>query len=138
MFFSLMDAATVAIFIPIISVVGGVAIAIVAIIVAGKKKDLEHRERLVAMEKGIALPEPPEEVRKPSHQGRRAAGLVIAGIGIALTLGLYAEDGFRTGVWGLIPLLIGVGLLIASVLDKREYERYMEMRSSGPQTPQSM
>jgi len=36
-------------------------------------------------------------------------------------------------VWGLIPLFIGLGLLIAATLDKREYEETQRRKeqSSG-------
>ena len=112
----------IAIFIPILAVTGGVLIAITAVIIGGRKKDLEHRERIAAMEKGIPLPEPPPERRKPVHSIRRASGLVMAGIGLSLWIALSVAVGGREGVWGLIPLFFGLGLIIASVLDKREYE----------------
>lgn len=111
----------IAIFIPILAVVGGVLIAITAIIISGRKKDLEHRERIVAMEKGLPVPEPTPDRRKPVHSSRRAAGLVMTGIGLSLWIAISTAEGSKEGVWGLIPLFIGLGLIIASVLDKREY-----------------
>lgn len=112
----------IGVFIPIIAVLGGIFVAITAIMTNGRKKELEHKERIVAMEKGLELPEPTPEIRKPVYSGRRAMGLVMFGIGLALTIGLWVEDGARTGVWGLIPLAIGLALLTAAVLDKREFE----------------
>lgn len=112
----------IAIFIPILAVTGGVLIAITAVIIGGRKKDLEHRERITAMEKGLPLPETPPEHRKPVHSSRRASGLVMTGIGLSVWIAISAAEGGREGVWGLIPLFIGLGLIIASVLDKREYE----------------
>ena len=47
----------------------------------------------------------------------------MTGIGLALTIAMWAEDGADTGVWGLIPLFIGIGLLIAGAIDKREYDQ---------------
>ena len=121
-FFLSLDPEVVAISIPILAVCGGVLIAITAIIVNGRKKEQEHRERLIAMEKGIPLPEPAQEVERPKFSNRRANGLVMTGIGLALTIAMTANDGFETGVWGLIPLFIGIGLLVAGSIDKREYE----------------
>ena len=112
----------VAIFIPIIFVLGGVVIAIVAVVINGKNKNLHHRERLIAMEKGIPIPEPPHEEKKPVHSGRRAGGLVMTGLGLALTFALTVAEGFYAGVWGLMPTSLGVGLLIAAHFDKREYD----------------
>ena len=124
----------VAIFIPIIAVLGGVAIAIAAVVTAGKKKELEHRERIAALEKGLPLPEaPPEPIKRPAFAGRRAAGLVIFGFGIALTIGISVAETFQEGVWGLLFIFVGIGLLIAAFLDKREYmaekeEKKLEQR----------
>jgi uncharacterized membrane protein len=120
------DAEVVAIFIPILMVMGGVLIAITAIITSGRKKDLEHRERLIALEKGLPLPEPIQRPARRVHSSRRAGGLVMTGIGIALTVGVSGTDGFDDGWFGLIPLLIGVGLLIAAHLDKREFDQDRE------------
>ena len=134
--FGRIDPETIAIFIPILTVMGGILIAITAIIVKGRNKDLEHRERLVAMEKGIELPQTavaaPVE-RKPAYAARRAGGLVMFGIGFALTIAMGVTGGWDAGVWGLIPLFIGLGLLIAATLDKREYEETQRRKeqSSG-------
>jgi hypothetical protein len=113
----------VAVFIPIIFVLGAIAVAIAAVIVNGKKKELQHRERVIALEKGIALPEPEPKVKKPAYSGRRAGGLVIFGFGIALTIAISVANTFQEGVWGLLFIFVGLGLLIAAALDKREYEQ---------------
>jgi hypothetical protein len=122
MYFCSMGPDTIALSIPILAVCGGVLIAITAIIVKGRKEEQEHRERVVAMEKGIMPPPPPEEVQKPKHSDRRAGGLVMTGIGLALTIAISVSDGVESGVWGLIPLFIGIGLLIAGAIDKREHD----------------
>jgi hypothetical protein len=123
MFFSnILDPELVAISIPILAVTGGVLIAITAIVTKGRQKEQEHRERVLAMEKGIAPPTPPVEVERPKYSSRRANGLVMTGIGLALTIAMWTESGADAGVWGLIPLFIGIGLLIAGSIDKREYD----------------
>jgi hypothetical protein len=121
-FFSFINSDTIALSIPILAVCGGVLIAITAIIVGGRKKEQEHRERLIAMEKGIMPPPPPEEVERPKYSSRRANGLVMTGIGLALTIAMSVADGVDSGVWGLIPLFIGIGLLVAGSIDKREFD----------------
>jgi hypothetical protein len=135
-FFSFIDAETIALSIPILAVCGGVLIAITAIIVNGRKKEQEHRERLVAMEKGIAPPPAPVEVERPKYSSRRANGLVMTGIGLALTIAMWIADGADSGVWGLIPLFIGIGLLIAGAIDKREYDERMRTERNNARTGQ--
>ncbi len=120
--FANIDPEVIAVFIPIIGVIGGVFIAVTAVIMNGRRKELEHRERILAMEKGITPPAPAIETERPKYSGRRASGLVMTGIGLALTIALWQEDGAESGVWGLIPMFIGIGLLIAGALDKREYD----------------
>ena len=127
---------TIALSIPILAVCGGVLIAITGIIVNGRKKEQEHRERLVAMEKGIAPPPAPVEIERPKYSSRRANGLVLTGIGLALTIAMWVADGAESGIWGLIPLFIGFGLLIAGAIDKKEYDekaRAMERNNRGTQ-----
>ena len=121
----------VAISIPILAVAGGVVIAITSIIMGGRRKELEHRERIIAMEKGLAMPVDSPEPERPKYSSRRANGLVLTGIGIALTIAMWMENGRDTGAWGLIPMFIGIGLLIAGAIDKREYDE--ERRARGPQ-----
>lgn len=116
------SATHLAVLIPIIFVCGAIVVAVVAVIIHGRNKDLEHRERLVAMEKGIPLPEPKQIVKKPVHSARRAWALIFIGIGLALVPAIGAIHGISGGAWGLLPLFIGLGLLIAAILDKREYE----------------
>lgn len=121
-YFLSLDPEVVAISIPILAVCGGVLISITAIIVNGRKKEQEHRERLVALEKGIPLPPTTAHVERPKFSNRRANGLVMTGIGLALTIAMWTQEGAEAGVWGLIPLFIGIGLLIAGSIDKREFE----------------
>jgi hypothetical protein len=115
-----------ALMIPITAVIGSFVIAVVAIIVDGKKKDRMHKERLVAIEKGYPLPEPEEKKEKPVYATRRAWGLVWAGLGLALTIALAANPEaaeVNAWGWGLLPMFIGVGLLVAGHLDKKEWDK---------------
>jgi len=123
----------VAVFIPIVAVLGGVFIAVTAVVMNGRRKELEHRERILALEKGLPIPSPAIERERPKYSGRRTNGFVMAGIGLALTIALSAEEGFADGgVWGLIPLFIGIGLLIAGTMDKREWDAQQAKNHNSP------
>jgi hypothetical protein len=43
-------------------------------------------------------------------------------LGVALTIALFAVSGKDGGVWGLIPLAIGIGLLVSATLERRDVE----------------
>lgn len=123
MVFGSLDSQVVAVMIPIVAIIGGIAIAIVAVIVEGKKKELVHRERLIAIEKGVELPPLEEkEEKRPTFLKNRSSGLVMTFIGIALSIALWVESG-DSWVWGLMPLAIGVGLLVSSTLERKDYEK---------------
>ncbi|MEJ2720756.1 MAG: DUF6249 domain-containing protein [bacterium] len=111
---------TIAILIPIVMIVGGVLIALVAIFLDSKKKELVHKERLVAMEKGMEIPQPPKEPERPAYLKNRSSGLVMTFLGLALTIAIWVPAGPVGGIWGLIPQAIGVGLLISSALERKE------------------
>jgi len=117
--------------IPLLSIFGGVAIAIVAIIMGGRKKELAHKERLLAMEKGMEIPVEPQDEKRPAHLSNRSSGLVLTLLGLALTIALFAVAGKDGGVWGLLPMAIGIGLLISSSLEKREIEDKQGVSSGG-------
>ena len=109
-----------------LAIFGGIAIAIVGIIMGGRKKELQHKERIVAMEKGIEVPpleQQKEKCARPHHAANRTGGLVLVGFGVAITIALWGTAGLQGGVWGLLPLGIGAGLLVSSHLEKGERER---------------
>ncbi len=129
--FAAIDPDIVALFIPILMVLGGVAIAIFAIVNGSRRRELEHRERLAAIEKGLPLPEPPMEQPRLKYSSRRAAGLTLVAIGLALVIAISANEGLGDGLWGLIPLFMGIGLLMAAAADRRDYERFVASRESS-------
>jgi Domain of unknown function (DUF6249) len=99
------------------------SVVAIAFRVAGRKREMRNRERLAAIEKGLdfALIEPP----RPNRQTSSRAGaivLIAVGIGVAVALGVFVSE----PVWafGLIPGLIGLGLLAHWFTGgKREWER---------------
>lgn len=113
---------TIAVLIPIVAVVGTFAVIIVAILVEGREKEQKHRERLIAMEKGLAIPEEPVKKKAPRYLAIRAWGLVFFLLGVGTFIGITAEAGIRHGVWGLMPLGLGVALLLSAYMERRDYQ----------------
>jgi hypothetical protein len=110
----------IAVGIPIIFVMGAIAVTITAMILDSSRKDRQHKERLVAMEKGIELPEDPIKTSPPRYLAMRAWGFVFSLIGLATFIGITAEEGIQHGVWGLMPVSIGVALLVAAYMEKKD------------------
>ncbi len=109
-----------AILIPISAVIGTVAIIITAIILGMREKELKHKETILAMEKGIELPKEPEKRKRPRYFTIRMWGFIFAFIGIGVVLGIWGAAGIMHGVWGLVPTFLGLALLLAAHLEKKE------------------
>lgn len=106
-------AAVLAMLIPILGIVGGLALGALSILKAARVRRLQHEERMAAIEKGIELPVF-EEPAKKKREDLRKTGLIMTGIGSAITLSLWVVGGWNAGVWGSIPLFIGIALLISA------------------------
>ncbi|MBU0507568.1 hypothetical protein KKH27_01845 [bacterium] len=112
-----------ALFIPIIAIVGTFAVAIIIVLAALRSRrirhEMLHRERMLALEKG--LPVPMDYTEQARKRRPYVTGLVWAAIGLGIVLwGIIApEDDLNA--WGLIPLFVGIALLIGDhVALKRE------------------
>jgi hypothetical protein len=114
------SAEVVAVFIPILIVLGFFAAAITSIVISGKHKELAHRERIIAMEKGIPVPEIPKVEKRPMYLRLRVWGLVFTFIGIALVITIWVTAGIRAGIWGLLGVAIGAAMLISARREMNE------------------
>ena len=84
---------------------------------------LSYRETIVLAEKGLTKPE------STSTNRLLRWGIIIAMLGLALTIGLYfagfasaAQYPLHLGPWmlgGLIPLFLGLGLILLHYLTER-------------------
>ncbi len=107
-----------ALMIPIIAMIGGVAIAIIAIIT-------DYHKKKSMIEKGIEIPE-----RKPSSPyGSIKFGALVIGAAIGLIFGSFADDinlfvEDETGYFVGVMLFSGIGLIASSLyinkLSKKE------------------
>ncbi len=109
-------------FVPIVAIVMGIGIGMLAIIVNYLKRKhlftLHHQERMAAIEKGIDVPPLPdafftEDGNASPRSPHRSllTGLVLLFLGLALMLALYVEVGSQF-LWGLIPAAVGLAYLI--------------------------
>ena len=121
-----MQSDDIAVLIPIVAIIFGVAVAIVAIQAAHRQRmqraDLRHRERIAAIEKGLELPVDPPEIdtappRRPRHL---LVALVLMFVGAALTVALYQTNAEHFPyLYGLIPVAAGVAYLIYYLIEGR-------------------
>ena len=121
-----MSSDEIAVLIPVVAIIFGVAVAIVSIIATHRQRmqraDLRHRELIAAIEKGLELPvDPPDVDIKPPRQARhllRALMLIL--VGIALTAALYQTfDGNSPYLYGLILVAAGVAYMIYYLIEGR-------------------
>jgi len=109
--------ATLGVFVPIVAIVCGIAVAIVAIWVDLKKAQLAHNLKLTALEKGVELPAVPPKPRPYPYR----SGLIWVVIGVGIFVGIWVSSGSLEGaIWGIVPFLIGLALIISVKLRKKE------------------
>jgi hypothetical protein len=93
-----------------------------------KLREMAHKERIAAIEKGISLPELPDDALEHLSEERMwesynsgnhrinklalALGLVLlfGGIGFIISMSIFHNLSY--GLLGVIPVMIGIGLLI--------------------------
>ena len=99
----------------------GLPVLLVAIILWFKHRKLRMTHETITRLAEKGLPVPPELLAPPPARSRNVAlrgGLVLVGLGIAL--GVFMAE--NRGAWsiGLIPGLMGVALLIAWAIERRD------------------
>lgn len=127
--------------IPIVAIVGAFTVGIVSMLLKSKQEERAHRERMFMAEKGLEIPKElysSESARllkevcgaegntitvqkKPSDLRWLMTLLVVFGtimafIGLGVIIMLSYRGGIHEGVNGVVPLMIGLGLLVAAGL----------------------
>jgi hypothetical protein len=128
----IMDPGVIGVFIPIIAIVMGIGIGMLAIWSEHKRKaqllEQNHRERMHAIEKGIELPPLPAGLIGASNGPATAtaakslrSGIMLTLIGIVLYFAIGVVGADQAALFGLIPAAIGVANLVyAAILGKKE------------------
>jgi hypothetical protein len=119
------DPAFMAMLIGLFFVVGSIAVVLLIVVSAFRnrrvKAEMLHRERMLALEKG--LPIPPDYLEGPKRRRPFVAGLIWAGIGLGAVVWGIIEGENDANAWGLIPFFVGIALLIGDWLSARRAAR---------------
>jgi hypothetical protein len=108
------------------AIAGGLGIAIYAIWLSGKAREMRHRERLALIEKGLAPAisgdlEHGNYGQGRSYRSRREGGIMMICTGIGLMMFFGLSSGNWKSVWiGGFILMFGVGNLIIALLNERD------------------
>jgi hypothetical protein len=143
--------------IPIVAIVGGVAIVALGMFKGLRLRELEYRERIAMIERGLMPPAPGTPLRKhqeyafredgarPGSYERaarhRRAGMVLIGIGLSLMilLAFTADANIGIGIGGAFAML-GLTFVGNSLFELRLAERHAAAHSpvnpsTGPSVP---
>ncbi|HEU5137375.1 MAG TPA: cysteine-rich outer membrane protein [Steroidobacteraceae bacterium] len=127
-----MDPGVIGVFIPIVAIIMGIGIGMLAIWSEHKRKaqllEQNHRERMHAIEKGLELPPLPANLvgysNGPSTASAAKAlrsGIMLLLIGVVLFFAIVAVGAQEAALFGLIPAAVGIANLVyAAVLHKKE------------------
>ncbi|MCX6639128.1 MAG: hypothetical protein NTW14_01430 [bacterium] len=120
------------IMVPITAIIGGVILAFHALKQRAKRAEMEHQERMLALEKGLPLPEPnvvPIKQKNPYFWG-----FVFLGLGLAIGSAMLIE-GDEDWVWGLIFSFVGGAMLLALWMQNRQIKKSTEGVKNGLSYP---
>lgn len=109
--------------IPIVAIVMGIGIGMLALWIDYRKKreifELHHKERLLAIERGMEVPPLPDNLFGNGRDGQGAGpadylrrGLLWLLVGLAIGIALAINRGLESASWGLIPMAVGLAYLI--------------------------
>jgi hypothetical protein len=127
-----MKAEIIGVFIPIVAIVMGIGIGMLAIWSEHKRKaqllEQNHRERMHALEKGIELPPLPANLVGTSNGPSTASaakslrsGIMLTLIGVLLYFAIGTAGGREGALFGLIPAAIGIANFVyAGILWQQE------------------
>lgn len=132
--------------IPLVALVMSLAIPIVAVITDFSKRrriyELHHKERLVAIEKGIELPTLPPELVGERPRGRpryllRGLIWLFTGLGILISLtGIDRPGAEKVWMLGFIPTGVGLAYLIYYFAEGKRVEEEAA-KQEATRNPQS-
>ena len=119
-----MEVEQMALLIPILGIVLGVIVAVVAIVASHREKvsraEFRHRERIAALEKGIELPPDPPEPEIDRKIGSLKGGVMGVLIGLVLYFALREVADSDVALFGLIPAAVGIANLVSYIVEVKK------------------
>lgn len=109
-------------FIGFAAVVMSLGIPIAALYTYFRVRRLRTEERLAAIARGVDIPMEPE-LSQAAHSRRNGILLVCGALGYTATFSLIARvehDAWIAASFGIIPLCVGVGYFVDSILVRRD------------------
>jgi hypothetical protein len=120
-----MDVEHMAMLIGLLFVVGSFVVVLLIVLTAFRnrrvKAEMLHRERMLALEKG--LPVPPDYLEGAKKRRPFVAGLIWAGMGLGAVAWGIIEGESDANAWGLIPFFVGIALILGDWLSQRRAAR---------------
>ncbi len=111
------------ILVPFFALAVPVAIVLIVHVFDSKHKERIHKERMLAMEKGIEVPKFEERSKTPGHIQARNAGIIITALGLGAFVPAYVNAGWKPALGTLVIILLGLAFLAISVLSKKDTEK---------------
>jgi hypothetical protein len=142
-----METQNLALLIPILAIILGVGIAMLAIFLQYRKRKetfaLYHQERMAALDKGVDLPPLPDfllsddgRAFRPYHPRRHLLkGLTWLFTGIGLGVALWPTAGFEYSLFSLIPIGVGLAHLIYYFVEGKNETGGAPAAASGAARP---
>ncbi|MBZ0263430.1 DUF6249 domain-containing protein [bacterium] len=116
--FDVQPVAIIGVMIPIVAMITGLIIVLFAMNKAHRTRELEHKERIYAMEQGYPLP-----MKSPQRKSQYpfAWPFIMMGAGLGLILiYVFADADVEAIGFGLILLFIGIGLFLSRFVGVRK------------------
>jgi Domain of unknown function (DUF6249) len=121
----------IGVFIPIVAIVMGIGIGMLAIWSEHKRKaqllEQNHRERMHAIEKGLELPPLPANLVSTSNgpstsspEKAMRSGVMMTLLGILLFFAIVNVGAQEAALFGLIPAAIGIANLVYAIVLKQK------------------
>ena len=117
-------------FIPLVAIIMGIGVGMLALWLDHQKKihilELHHKERLMAIERGMEVPPLPVEFflergkSETSLNSNLRWGLIWLLLGLAIATALILNGDSSSASWGLIPIAIGLAQLIFYSIGRRQ------------------
>lgn|GEM_PF-1036859 len=109
--------------IPVVAILGGFSVAIVAMYLDSKKEERRQKERMFLAEKGLEIPKElfdAQEKKTSDLRGTRtwliALGIMSLFVGIGVMILLGVQGGIQESISGVVLVAIGVGFLVTERL----------------------